>query len=553
MKIHKVSNFKEKLLLSFLVLLFISSFSYWGISFYYSHTLALPNYGGEYIEGSVGQPQHINPLLSASNDVDADLAEIIYSGLLKYDGKGALISDLAENYEISDDKTNYTFHLKKNVTWHDGTAFSARDVLFTFNLITDPAYKSPLRSNWQGVTASLVDDFTITFTTSPYAGFLNNATFGILPQHIWDNIKPDNFPLAQLNLEPIGTGPFKYSSPFQKDSKGNILSYKLIANPNYFDGKPYVSKITFNFYTDENSALDAYNRKEIMGINNLSSQKVAEIKNQKSSFLHTFSIPRYSAVFLNQSKSLPLAEDKVREALNYATDRTEFINLVLNGQGSPIFTPILPNMLGYSQDLGKINYEPEKAKELLESAGWKMSDDNFRKKNDQLLEINLATTDWDEFFKSAEVLKAQWEKIGIKVNISSLSASDIQQNYIRPREYEALLFGQVMGADPDLYSFWHSAQKKDPGLNLALFGDNETDRLVEDARVEFDREKRSSFYTDFQKKLTEEIPAIFLCSPKYIYPINKKVQGIESENLISPSERFSNISKWYINTKRIWK
>jgi peptide/nickel transport system substrate-binding protein len=484
--------------------------------------------------------------------VDADLSEIIYNGLLKYDKNGLLTPDLAESYEISEDKTTYIFHLKKNITWHDGTPFSARDVIFTFNLITDPAYKSPLRSNWQGVTASLIDDETITFITNPYAGFLNNATFGILPQHIWDSVKPDNFSLAQLNLEPIGTGPYKYTS-FLKDSKGNILSYKLVANPNYFEGKPYLSKITFNFYTDDTSALDAYNRKEIMGMSSISSQKITEIKNKKSSLEHSFSIPRYSAVFLNQTKSLPLAEDKVREALNYATDREEIIRLVLSGKGSPAYSPILSGMIGYSPDLGKINYEPEKAKELLDSAGWKISDDTFRKKGDAFLEINLITTDWDEFSKSAEILRDQWGKIGVKVNINSLSVSDIQQNYIRPREYEALLFGQVLGAEPDLYSFWHSAQKKDPGLNLALFGDSETDKLVEDARVEFDREKRINFYLDFQKKLVEEIPAIFLCSPEYIYPVNKKVQGIDAENLISPAKRFSNISKWYINTKRVWK
>jgi peptide/nickel transport system substrate-binding protein len=500
----------------------------------------------------VGQPQHINPLLSASSDIDADLAEIIYSGLLKYDGKGLLIPDLAESYEISEDKTTYTFHLKKNVTWHDGVPFSARDAIFTFNLITDPAYKSPLRSNWQGVTANLIDDYTLTFNTSPYAGFLNNVTFGILPQHIWDSVKPNNFSLAQFNLEPIGTGPFKYNT-FMKDSKGNILSYKLVANPNYFEGKPYLSKVTFNFYVDENSALDAYNRKEIMGMGTISSQKISEIKNQKSSLLHYFPIPRYSAVFLNQSKSLPLAENKVREALNYATDRDELIKLVLNGKGSPIYSPILPGMIGYLADLGKINFEPEKAKELLESAGWKMSDDGFRKKDGKTLEVSLVTTDWDEFSKSAEVLKTQWAKVGVKVSINSLSVSDIQQNYIRPREYEALLFGQVLGAEPDLYSFWHSAQKKDPGLNLALFGDSDTDKLIEDARVEFDREKRASFYMDFQKKLVEELPAIFLCSPEYIYPVNKKVQGIDATNLVSPAERLSNVSKWHINTKRVWK
>ena len=198
----------------------------------------------------VGQPAHINPLLSMSSDVDADLTQIIYSGLLKYGSDGNLVPDLAESYEISDDKTTYTFHLRKNATWHDGTPLTASDVIFTLNIISDPAYKSPLRLNWQGVDAESPDDYTVVINThTPYAGFLQNATFGVLPKHLWESVKPDNFALTQLNLEPIGSGPFKYST-FQKDSKGNILSYKLVANPNYFLGKPYISKTTFNFYED---------------------------------------------------------------------------------------------------------------------------------------------------------------------------------------------------------------------------------------------------------------------------------------------------------------
>lgn len=533
-------------------MLLISSVSYWLVSYYHAKTHLIANFGGEYTEGSVGQPAHINPILAPSNDVDADLSQIIYNGLLKYDDRGTLVPDLAESYEINDEKTTYTFHLKKNVTWHDGLPFKADDVFFTFNLISDPAYKSPLRSNWQGVSANLIDDYTITFTTNPYAGFLNNATFGILPKHIWESVKPENFSLTELNLEPIGTGAFKYIS-FQKDSKGNILSYKLVANPNYFSGKPYLSKITFNFYTEENAALDAYNRKEIMGMGNLSSQKITTIKNQKNSLIRDLSIPRYFSVFINQTKSVPLADDKVREALNLATNREELINSVLNGEGSPTYSPIMPGMLGYSPDLGKTNFEPEKAKQLLDEADWKMSADNIRVKNDKPLEINLVTTDWEEFIKLAEIIKSQWAKIGVKVNINSASVSDVQQNYIRPREYEALLFGQNVGADPDPYSFWHSTQKKDPGLNLALFGDNASDKLIEDGRIEFDAEKRAKDYIDFQNILIKELPAIFLCSPKYTYPISKSVQGVTIENIISPAKRFSGIDKWYINTKRVRK
>ncbi|MFA7209410.1 MAG: ABC transporter substrate-binding protein [Parcubacteria group bacterium] len=496
---------------------------------------------------------HINPVISASNDTDDDLAQMIFSSLFKYDDQGNLTNDLIDSYEVSDDKTQYAIHIKKGVFWHDGQPLTASDILFTINLISDPAYKSPLRSNWQGIETDITDDYSLEFKIkTPYVGFLNNLTFGILPKHIWESIGPDKFSLTDLNLEPIGSGPYKYGS-FQKDSRGNILSYKLVANPNYFAGKPYISKITFDFYPDDESIIAAYNTKEIMGISNTSPKKLSAIKLQQSTATHKFNIPRYFAVFFNQSKSVPVATDEVREALAYATDRQEIIDAVLDGNGNPVYSPILPGMVGYDENMDKRNFDLDRANQLLDSNDWQRGEDGIRAKNDVRLEINLITTDWPELSQTAEILKNQWGKIGVMVNINNLSVSDIQQNYIRPREYDALLFGQVLGADPDPYSFWHSSQKRDPGLNLSLFGDSETDKLIEEGRIEFDSGKRASIYADFQKKLNDEIPAIFLYSPDYVYPVNKKVQGIGVTNLILPSERFAGIDKWYIATKRIWK
>ncbi len=547
-------NLKEKILLSVLIVIFLGSLVSWGFFYYISKTESVADYGGEYIEGIIGQPMRVNPVISPSNDVDEDLVRIVYNGLLKFDGKGNLIPDLAESYEISDDKLSYTFHLRKGIVWHDGEPFTSKDVLFTLNIISDPNYGSRMRSSWQGVKKSAPDDYTVVFNIErPYAGFLkNNATVGILPKHIWESVKSEGFHLAQQNLEPIGTGPYKYNS-FQKDSNGNILSYKLVANPNYFLGKPHISKITFDFYIDEESALDAYNRKEIMGVSNLSPQKISEIKNQKSTNILRSSIPRYFAVFLNQMKSIAIADNSVRNALNIGTDRKEIIENILYGNGKAVYSPILPNMLGYSEDLGKVDYDTEKAKKILEDDGWKAGEDGFRKKNDAVLEMTLITTDWEELVKTAEILKSQWEKIGIKTNVSNLSFSDVHQNYIRPREYDALLFGQIVGSDPDPSAFWKSSNKKDPGANLAMFGDDTTDKLIEDGRVEFDDTKRAEIYKNFQEKLIAEVPAIFLYAPEYVRPMNKNVQGIETDNLISTSARFSNIDKWYISTKRIWK
>lgn len=551
--IPKVLSLKEKILFYFLIALLIGSLAAWGIFFYFSKTDAIAAQGGEYIEGIVGQPQHINPVIAASNNADDDISQLVYSSLLKYNTEGGLKNDLTESYEISEDKMLYTFRLRKNVLWHDGQPLNAHDVLFTVNLITDPAYKSPLRYNWQGIETNLIDDYTITFgIKNPYVGLLNNFTFGILPKHTWETVSPDQFSLADINLEPIGSGPYKYSV-FQKDSDGNIISYKLAANPNYYEDRSYISKVTFNFYPDDGSILEAYNKKEIMGISSLSPQKTAQIKLQQSTALHKFSLPRYFAVFVNQTKSVPLANDEVRESISYATNREEIINRVLGGNGQPIYSPILPGMIGYSDEIEKRQFDLDKANKILDDGGWSRGEDGFRAKNGVVLEINLVTTDWEELQQTAEMIKEQWEKIGARVNLNILSISDIQQNYIRPREYEALLFGQVLGADPDPYSFWHATQKKDPGLNLSLFGDDKADELIESGRAEFDSEKRASTYREFQQIIAKEAPAVFLYSPDYIYPVNKKVRGINAQNLVSPASRFSDIDLWYIKTKRIWK
>ncbi|MCX6763933.1 MAG: ABC transporter substrate-binding protein [Candidatus Moranbacteria bacterium] len=525
----------------------------WGVIFYLNKTQPIPKFGGEYIEGIIGQPLHINSVISQSNNTDEDLSQIIYNGLFKYDDQGKIANDLAEGYEISKDKMLYTVHLKKNVTWHDGQPFTAADVFYTINLISDPAYKSPLRVNWQGIETSVVDDYTLTFQLKiSYARFLSNLTFGILPKHIWETVGPEKFSLTDLNLQPIGTGAYKFSS-IQKDSGANIISLKLVSNPNYFEGKPYISKITFNFYLDEESVLAAFNRKEIMGINSLSPQKISSIKNVQSTVFHKLKIPRYFAVFINKTRNVALASDEVREALALATNRDEIIQKVLDGNGRPIFSPILPGMIGFTDNLEKYNLDVDRANRILDENGWVRGADGFRGKKGNLLEFAIVTPDVAELTQTADLLKAQWEKIGAKINVSAFSLFDVQQNYIKTREYDALLFGQILGSDPDPFSFWHSSQKKDPGLNLSVFSDGEIDTLIEDGRNEFDEGKRAKIYEEFQQKLVKEIPAIFLYSPDYIYPVNRSIKGINIENLIFPAERFANLSKWYIKTKRVWK
>ncbi|KKQ44423.1 MAG: Extracellular solute-binding protein [Candidatus Moranbacteria bacterium GW2011_GWC2_37_8] len=529
------------------------SFVVWAGSFYFDITKTVPKFGGQYIEGIVGQPLYVNPLISQTSEADSDLAQIIFSGLFKYDKSGNVVPDLAQDFTISEDQKTYTINLKKNVLWHDGEPLAVDDVFFTYSVLQDPAYKSPLRQGFQGVDVSIGENQTIVFNLkSPYVGFLDNLTVGILPKHIWENIAPEKFALAEYNLHPIGSGPFAFSD-FQKDSNGNILTFTLAAFKNYYDGKAYISKMTFNFYPDDTTLIAAYNKKEVMGMGSIPPENVKDIKNVKSTNLHELVIPRYFSVFLNQTKSLVLANDEVRLALNMSVDRKQIIETLLHGEGAPLSSPFFPQMKGYDESK-QIQTDMEAANKKLDEAGWVLdTNENVRKKGTTTLEFELVTTDWPELNQTANLLKEQWAKVGAKVNVKVLSVSDLQQNYIKTREYDSLLFGQAISFNPDLYSFWHSSQKRDPGLNLSLFDNKEADGILENVRQEMDENVRNEDFKKFQSILADEVPAVFLYGRYYLFPTSAALQGIDAQNINNPQQRFVGVDKWFVKTSRVLK
>ncbi len=546
-------SFRDKIVVSAFLLVIAASLVVWGGTFYNNLTTPIPKTGGEYVEGATGQPFYINPLLSQTSEADSDLTALVYGGLFKFDSDGNAVADLAESYNISDDQRTYTVKLRKDARWHDGQPVTAEDVFFTFNILQDPAYKSPLRQSWQGVDVSVVDEQTLLFSLkNPYVGFLENLTVGILPKHVWENIAPEKFALADYNLHPIGSGPFMFLD-FQKDSQGSILTYHLKAFKDYYAGSPYITKLTFNFYPDEEALLVAYNKKEVMGMSSITPEKINLIKNVKSTNLHELIIPRYFSVFFNQTKSVVLAEDNVRKALDLSVDRGEIIQKVLRGKGTPLFSPFFPQMKSVVQQ-AQVTQNLEQASKLLDDAGWKMdTGSNLRKKNGTPLEFELVAPDWPELSQTAELLASQWQKVGAKVNIKILTVSDLQQNYIRTREYDSLLFGQAITFNPDLYSFWHSSQKRDPGLNLSLFDNSEADGILESVRQESDQAKRVDSYSKFQEIVSKEVPSVFLYGPYYLYPVATSVQGMTIKNINTPANRFIDANKWYIKTSRVLK
>ena len=523
------------------------------IGYWSSITFAGPDFGGSFTEGLVGEPRFINPLI-LSNDTDRDLAQLIYSGLLKNDGKGNFIPDLAQSFSISDDGLIYRFSLKKNVRWHDGRNFSTDDVIFTVKTTQNPDFSSPQRINWQGVETVKIDDLSLEFRLkNPYVQFINNLSLGILPAHLWQEVKPSNFILYELNLKPIGTGPYKFFK-LKKDKSGRITSYELEADKNHFLNRPYIDSIKFKFYSTEETLVQSFNLSGVDSLSGLSPVNLMNLRFPGKVKIQKIKIPRYFAVFLNQNQSDALSDKNIRLAMAHSVNKDNIIETI-SGSGFKADSPIIPEVFrNFEGNIKKYDYNPEFARQILQNSLWLDEDgDGFREKNGKKLEVELAVPLKRELVEIGQQLKKEWENVGIKINLINAPTTELQQKFIQPRSYQALLFGEVLNIEPDPFSFWHSSQKKDPGLNLALYDNKGADKLLEEAKQTLNPVARAGKYKDFQNLVIEDLPAIFLYSPQYIYPQAKKIKGLKDELLGLPSERFANIEKWYIETRRVRK
>ncbi|HTL39311.1 MAG TPA: peptide ABC transporter substrate-binding protein [Methylomirabilota bacterium] len=506
--------------------------------------------GGEITEGLVGQPQFINPILAQNNNVDSDLSRIVYAQLLKYDDAEDLRPDLAQDLPtISADQKTFTLKLKPNLKWQDGKPLTADDVLFTIQTIQNADFSSPLRPNWIRVKVTKVDDLTLTFTLREVSvSFINNFALGILPQHIWGSLSAQDFRLADANLKPIGSGPFKISE-IQKISDKKIKSLSLVPNSNYYQGRPYLDEITFKFFDSMDDLINAYQGRTINSLGFVAFDSKAFLAASDKYTQYRVDLPQYQAVFFNLIKNSPVAEKAVRQALWLTTNRDEIINQAYANQVAADYTPILPGSLGFNANIEKtVHNSLEEAGGILDKAGWNLDPTTgLRMKNGKPLEFNLAVNGSLILnVKTAQILLAQWEKLGLKVDLVLAAPDELEQNYIRPRQFDALLFSENIGADPDPYPFWHSSLAHDPGLNFSGFSNPEADKLLTEARQTNDGNIRTQDYLRFQEIINDELPAIFLVRSLYIYNVPKKIQGINLNEIIEPSDRFLDINKWYV-------
>lgn len=580
-------NRRELLVMRSCALLVLVCLIFLGARFYTRHLSNVPVVGGNYTEGVVGFPKYINPLYSSASDVDSDLTQLVYSSLFKRDVNGFLAKDLVESYQSSPDGKTYTLHLRPDVRWQNGSQLTADDVVFTFNAIKDSQYKSPLRLSFSGVKIEESDKQTVRFILSePYAAFYELLTFGILPQEQWYQIPPAGASLAGLNLKPIGSGPYEVKS-YSKDSKtGSIKSYSLAINSHYYGGKPKIKDLIFKFYPNYEELIADLNNNAVDGISYLPTQFKKEAGNKTYLNYYKLNLPQLMAIFFNTKTNPILADQKVRQALAYSINKTELVDKVFSGDARTIDSPILPDSFAYDQAVKKYSFSSDQANSLLDQAGWKvfsitaaelnkakadksyknevnkldaetilaMGEGNWRIKDGKLLVIKLTTVDTSENQAVIGQIQYYWQKIGVKTAIELVASNKIQSSVIRPRTYEALFYGEVVGADPDPYLFWHSSQANSDGSNIANYSNKEVDKLLEDARTTIDLNKRKGLYKKFQEIIAEEEPAVFMYSPVYTYVQDKKVQNFNTKSIINPSDRLADVVNWYIavGKKVVW-
>jgi ABC-type transport system substrate-binding protein len=620
-QLHKILSPKERVSLRIATtIILLSCIAMMGL-FALEHRIEIPAVGGEYTEGLIGEPQFINPLYASANNADEDLARLVFSGLLKWDATEGFIPDLASEYTVNEDGTIYTLSIRDDATFHDGEQVRARDVLFTINAIQNPSYRSPLAQQFDGVSVIQEDDKTISFILEePFAPFQQYLTVGIMPASQWAEIMPQSAPLAALNLQPIGSGPYKFKE-FSKDKNGNIHSYTLERNPDYFAGAPLIETLTFKFYTDASSATQALEDKHVEGVSLVDYSQIETVRENKNVTLLEPLMPRLVTLYFNEQTNLVLTDIIVRRAIMQGIDTATMTSTLFGESGVVASGPLVQGMLGFAEReslfnrsaanmaLDESGYEKQsygearlvkedladeirelQGEEITESEAEEIEEETEEEEvevettkeiieedteeteeeldteesaeeieevietpsNDPILKFTLTTTASPELEMAAELIKTDLAEIGITIEIQTVPAELFYTEVIEPRNFEILLTPVMLGADPDIYSYWHSSQI-DSGLNLAGYENEDVDTLLDEARVETDETIRTEKYKQFQELVTADMPAVFLYQSPYSYAVAEKIQNVLIDAITHPSDRFANIQKWYSKTKKSLK
>lgn len=493
------------------------------------NSIMVPIKGGAYHEGFVGQPIALNPITS-QNPIDQEISSMIFSRL------GGLLSV----YDASSDGRIFNLKLKEGLKWDDGEPLTSDDIIFTIRTVQNPEVNSPFLKSWQGVAAERGSELQIKLTLPlPYVFFKNNIErLPIIPKHIFGGIPTENFRLSDYNLEPVGSGPYKFES-FTKRKDGFITRYHFVPNENYSGKEPYIKDFYFNFFQNSADLSQAARLHEVNGFGSAAPVDF-DVSGARGVAEEKIPMSDYYALFFNQNSNPLLKEKNIRLALSYAVNRDRIIQEALGGNAEKTGALGLPSP----------EYNPQLAKQMLA---------DFKAKNkNEAVDITFTIPDAEFTKKAAELIKKDWEEAGAnQVRIITFNPNEPGNATVKSRDYEILLFGNVLENPNDIFPFWHSSQSLYPGLNLALYQNQQADNIMENVRQTADESKQKDLADQARKTVLADAPAIFLFSLPYTYIHSADLGGFirppAGNFLASPTDKFINANEWYVAEVRVIK
>ncbi len=496
-----------------------------------------PAYGDTLVEGTIGEASTLLPIL-ASDSASLSVAGLIYNGLVKYDKDLRIVGDLADSFKVSSDGLTITFHLRHNVRWHDGAPFTSRDVLYTYRVIVDPKTPTAYSEDFKQVASvTAPDDYTVVVRyRRPFAPALASWGTAILPAHLLEGRDITKSPLAR---RPVGTGPFRF--------KEWVAGQKIVleANPDYFEGRPYLDRYVFRVIPDSSTM---FMELKAGGVDMMSLTPVQYARETESRHFNgrfcKYRYPSNGYLYLGYNLRYPLFKDvRVRRAITAAINKDELIQGVLFGMGQRAVGPIVPGRWAYNPSLHDIPFDPAYARRLLAEAGWQTGSDGILQKGGKPFRFTILTNQGNQQrLLTAQIIQQRLRQVGIDVRIRVVEWAAFLKEFIDKGNFEAVLLGWLTSQDPDMYDVWHSSKTKPGELNFIGYRNPEVDRLLVEGRSTFDLEKRKKAYYRIQEILVQDQPYTFLYVPDALPVVSARIHGVTP----APAGIGYNLIRWYV-------
>jgi peptide/nickel transport system substrate-binding protein len=517
---------------------------------YYQTIKPLP--GGIYTEGIVGSFTNANPIF-ATSEVDSAVSRLLFASLMTYNSDNQLVGDLAKSLTVDPTGKIYTVVLNDGVTWDNGKPLTAEDVVFTYASIQNPDARSPLFSAWQGISVAALDARTVTFTLpNILASFPYSLTVGILPKHMLATVEAGNLRSVPFNTtQPVGSGPFKWHGV---EVVGNNVNDReqhisLSANPDYFKGRPKLGEFVIRTYLDEKRMIDSFRAGELTAMAGVQDMP-DDLQKSLSLAQHNVPLTGEVMVFLNTTADIT-NDVQVRRGLASAVDQLVILQS-LEYPSLGVNSPLLRSMVGYDPGVVQRSFDLAQANASLDAAGWPKGADGIREKSGKKLTLELNTLNNIEYAHVANKLQSQWRQVGVNVTVTSLDQTELQ-DAIENRSYNMLLYGISLGLDPDQFAYWHSTQalvQTQRRLNFSNYGSKTADAALEAGRTRLDSSLRAAKYRPFLEAWRDDVPAIGLYRPRFLYVTHGTVYNFDARSMNTPSDRFASVENWMIRTER---